>query len=65
MRLVMSTVAGVLIGVTAFAVATANAEPAPGDPTSTSSSDDLADMVMGVIEHGSVPTTTSTPAPPR
>jgi hypothetical protein len=63
MRLVL---AGVLIGLAAFAVGTANAEPSQPGPTTTSTSDDLADMVMGVIEHGSVPvpTTTPVPAPP-
>jgi hypothetical protein len=47
-------------------VGTANAEPSQPGPTTTSTSDDLADMVMGVIEHGSVPvpTTTPPPAPP-
>jgi hypothetical protein len=46
--------------------ATANADPAPPTPT-TSSSDDLADMVMDAIQHGGplAPTTTAVPVPPR
>jgi hypothetical protein len=69
MRLLLSAVAGAVIGLSAFAIGTASAEPtplpAPG-PT-TSSSDDLADMVMDAIQHGgpATPTTTPVPAPPR
>ncbi len=69
MRSLLSAVAGVLIGVSAFAVGTASAQPsqpgpAPPGPT-TSTSDELADMVMDVIEHGgpAAPTTTPVPAP--
>jgi hypothetical protein len=62
-------VAAVLIGMSILAAGTANAEPtpppAPG-PETTSTSDELADMVMDVIEHGhpAAPTTTVVPAPP-
>jgi hypothetical protein len=68
MRWLWSAVAGVLIGFSVYAVAsvaTANAEPAdPGLPT-PSTTDELADMVMDVIEHGApaAPTTTPAPAP--
>ena len=69
MRWLLSAAAGALIGLSAFAIGTASAEPtpppAPG-PT-TSSSDDLADMVMDAIQHGgpAAPTTTPVPAPPH
>ncbi len=52
-----------------FTIGTANAEPtqppAP-EPAATSTSDELADMVMDVIERGggTAPTTTPVPAPP-
>ena len=69
MRWLLSAVAGALIGFCAFAIGTAGAEPTPSPapgPT-TSSSDDLADMVMDAIQHGgpAAPTTTPVPAPPR
>jgi len=70
MRWLLATVAGAVIGVSAFAVATANAEPtqppAPG-PTTTSTSDDLADMVMDVVQQGgpAAPTTSPVPASPH
>lgn len=65
--LVLSTVAGALIGVSVFAAGTAGAEPAQPGPTTTSSSDELTDMVLDVVEHGAVapPTTTPVPTPPR
>jgi hypothetical protein len=65
--LVLTAVAGALIGVSVFAAGTAGAEPAQPGPTTTSSSDELADMVLDVVEHGTVPalTTTPAPAPPR
>jgi hypothetical protein len=69
MRWLLSAVAGAVIGLSAFAIGTANADPtpppAPG-PT-TSSSDDLADMVMDAIQHAgpAAPTTTPVPVPPR
>jgi hypothetical protein len=37
--------------------------PPPGPTQPTSTSDELADMVMDVIEHGGIPTTTPVPAP--
>lgn len=66
MRWLLAAVAGVFIGLSALTVATANADPAPPTPT-TSSSDELADMVMDVIQHGgpAAPTTTPVPAPPH
>jgi len=69
MRWLLSTVAGALIGLLAFAIGTAGAEPAPSPTPSptTSSSDDLADMVMDAIQHDgpAAPTTTPVPVPPR
>jgi hypothetical protein len=66
MRWLLTAVAGVLIGVSALVAATANADPAPPTPT-TSSSDELADMVMDAIQHGgpAAPTTSPVPSPPR
>jgi hypothetical protein len=66
MRRLSAAVAGVLIGLSASAIGTANADPAPPTPT-TSSSDELADMVMDAIQHGgpAAPTTTPVPAPPH
>jgi hypothetical protein len=66
MRWLMSAVAGVLIGLSVFAAGAAGAEPAQPGPTTTSTSDELADMVLGVIAHEGVaaPTTTPVPAPP-
>ena len=69
MRWLLSAVAGAVIGLSAVGIATASAEPtqppAPG-PT-TSSSDELADMVMDAVRHGGpvAPTTTPVPAPPH
>ena len=69
MRRLLSALVGAVIGLSAFAIGTASAEPtqphAPG-PT-TSNSDELADMVMDVIQHGgpAAPTTTPVPAPPH
>ncbi|HXL61754.1 MAG TPA: hypothetical protein VN959_13980 [Mycobacterium sp.] len=69
MRWLFSAAAAAVIGLSAFAIGTASAEPtqppAPG-PATTSTSDDLADMVMDVIQHGgpAAPTTTPVPAPP-
>jgi hypothetical protein len=67
MRWLWSAVA--VIGLSVFAIGTASGEPtqtpAPG-PTSTS--DELADMVLDAIQHGNpvAPTTTTpVPAPPR
>jgi hypothetical protein len=65
--LVLSAMAGALIGVSVFAAGTAGAEPVQPGPTTTSSSDELADMVLDVVEQGAVaaPTTTPVPAPPH
>jgi hypothetical protein len=69
MRRVWSAVAGVVLGLSVLAIGTANAEPTPppAPAPGTSSSDELADMVMDVIQHGdpTAPTTTPVPAPPR
>ncbi len=67
MRWLMSAVVGVLIGLSVFAAGAASAQPAQPGPTTTSSSDELTDMVLDVVEHGAVaaPTTTPVPAPPR
>jgi hypothetical protein len=68
MRWLLSA-AGAVIGLSVFAIGTASAQPtqppAPG-PATTSTSDELADMVMDVIQHGgpAAPTTTPVPAPP-
>ena len=69
MRWLLSAVAGAVIGFSAFAIGVASADPtappAPG-PT-TSSSDDLTDMVMDAIQHSgpAAPTTTPVPSPRR
>ena len=68
MRWLLSAATGAVIGLSAFAIGTAGADPipppAPG-PT-TSSSDDLTDMVMDAIEQGGPAAPTTTPvAPPR
>ncbi len=69
MRRLLSALVGAVIGLSAFAIGTASAEPtqppAPG-PTA-SNSDELADMVMDAIQHGgpAAPTTTPVPAPPH
>jgi hypothetical protein len=62
----------VLIGLAILTAGTANAEPAPPDPTepgpaTTSTSDELADMVMDVLQQGGpvAPITTPVPGPPH
>ena len=54
-RWVLAAIAGAAIGLSAFAIGTASADPtqpsAPG-PVTTSTPDELADMVMDVIQHG-------------
>jgi hypothetical protein len=64
MRCVLTAVAGILAGASVFAVGSANAQPAPppGPIQPGSTSDELADMVMDVIEHGEVAAPTTTPA---
>ena len=69
MRRLWLSAAGVLIGLSAFAIGDGQRrtdDPAPPGPT-TSTSDELADMVMDVIQHGTpaAPTTTPVPAPPH
>ena len=69
MRWLFATAAAVLIGVSASSASTAGAQPVPAPPPGPaqpgSTSDELADMVMDVIEHGApvIPTTTPVPAP--
>jgi hypothetical protein len=66
MRWLWSAVA--VIGLSVFAIGTASAEPTqPPAPGPTSTSDELADMVLDAIQHGNptTPTTTPVPAPPR
>jgi hypothetical protein len=60
--------AGAVIGLSVFAIGTASAEPTPTpapNPGATSTSDELADMVLDAIQHGgpAAPTTTPVPAP--
>jgi hypothetical protein len=62
--------AGAMIGLSVFAIGTASAEPTPlpaPTPGAGSTSDELADMVMDVIQRGGpgAPTTTPVPAPPH
>jgi len=65
----MLAVACVAVGISASAIGTASAEPtpAPAPGPATSTSDELADMVMDVIQHGgaATPTTTVVPSPPH
>ena len=66
MRWLLSAAMGVVIGLSAFAIGTASADPTlqpVPDPT-TSSSDDLADMVMDAIQQGGPAAPTTTPVPP-
>ena len=69
MRWLVLAMVGAAIALSAFAIGTANAEPTqpPVPGPTTSSSDELADMVLDAIEHGGpvAPTTTPVPAPPR
>jgi hypothetical protein len=69
MRWLLSAAAGAVIGLSAFAIGTASAQPTQPpvpEPATTSTSDELADMVMDVIQHDgpAAPTTTPVPAPP-
>jgi hypothetical protein len=67
MRWVLAVMA--VIGLSAFEIGTASAEPtsAPAPGPTTSSSDELTDMVMDAIRPGgsAAPTTTPVPAPPH
>jgi hypothetical protein len=66
MRWLLSAVSGAVIGLSAFAIGTASAEPTqlptPG-PGATSTPDELADMVMDVIQQGGPAAPTTTPVP--
>jgi hypothetical protein len=66
-RWLVSAAAGVLLGLSSLAVGAAHADPSDtGSTPTTSTPDDLADMVMDVIEHRpAAPTTTVAPAPPH
>lgn len=70
MRWLFAAVAGVLIGISAVATTSANAQPLPPPPPSptqpgASTTEELADMVLDAIEHDSstIPTTTLAPPP--
>jgi hypothetical protein len=65
--LLVSGAVGLLIGLAALAVGVAHADPSnAGSTPTTSTSDELADMVMDVIEHPApAPTTTVVNAPPH
>ena len=66
MRWVLSAVIGLSIGASAFAMGSASAQPipapSPGPAQPGSTTEELADMVMDVIEDGA-PATTPVPAP--
>lgn len=67
MRWLFAVVAGMLIGISAIATSSANAQPVPPPPPPTqpgsSSTEELADMVLDAIEHDSVTAPTTTPVP--
>ncbi|MCV7301116.1 hypothetical protein H7J93_15930 [Mycobacterium barrassiae] len=63
MRWLFAAVAAVLIGLAAGATGVASAQPDP-PPGPGSTTDELADMVLDVIEHGSPAIPTTTPLPP-
>lgn len=68
LRYPLAVIVGLAAAV-ALAPSSATAQPAPADPagpSATSTTDELADMVMDVVEHGGppMPTTTPVPAPP-
>jgi hypothetical protein len=71
MRWVISVSAAVFFSVSAFGMGSAGAQPVPSPPPPPaqpgSTTDDLTDMVMDVIEEGTItaPGTASVPAPPR
>jgi hypothetical protein len=69
MRWALAVFAGAAIGLSVFGIGPAGADPTqtPTPGPSTSSSDDLADMVMDVIERGSAdaPSASAAPAPPH
>lgn len=67
MRWLFAVVAGMLIVISAIAPSPANAQPVPPPPPPTqpgsSSTEELADMVLDAIEHDSVTAPTTTPVP--
>lgn len=67
MRWQFAVLAGMLIGISAIATSPANAQPIPPPPPPTqpgsSSTEELADMVLDAIEHGSAAAPTTTPVP--
>jgi hypothetical protein len=66
MRWLLSVAVGVLLGLSVVAAGSAGAQPIPPPPPGPgSTSEELADMVMDVIENGGIdaPTDTSVPAP--
>jgi hypothetical protein len=54
---------GALATAAGIALAAPSPAPTPG-PETTSSSDEIADMVMDAIQRPAAPTTTPVPAPP-
>lgn len=63
-----AVVVGLLIGISALATSSANAQPVPPPPAPVqpgSTTEELADMVLDAIEHDTpaIPTTTPSPAP--
>lgn len=67
MRWLFAVVAGMLIGISAIATSSANAQPVPPPPPPTqpgsSSTEELADMVLDAIEHDSSAAPITTPVP--
>ena len=67
MRWLFAVVAGMLIGISAITTSPANAQPVPPPPPPTqpgsSSTEELADMVLDAIEHDSSAAPTTTPVP--
>ena len=67
MRWLFAVVAGMLIGISALATSPANAQPVPPPPPPTqpgsSSTEELADMVLDAIEHDSAAAPSTTPVP--
>lgn len=67
MRWLFAVVAGMLIGISAIATSSANAQPVPPPPPPTqpgsSSTEELADMVLDAIEHHSSAVLIATPVP--
>jgi hypothetical protein len=67
MRWLFAVVAGVLIGLSAIAASPANAQPVPPPPPPTqpgsSTTEELADMVLDAIEHDSPSAPGAMPVP--